>query len=62
MSAPATAIAPLPVLLVPPRTWLGLWCGIAAATLFAGKAVLVRYGYHAGAGTTDLLALRMAKG
>ena len=57
MSAPA--IASTPDLLVPPRTRLGLWCGIGAATLFAGKAVLVRQGYHAGAGTTDLLALRM---
>ena len=57
MSASAISAAPVPP--APSRPWLGLWCGIAAATLFAGKAVLVRLGYQHGAGATDLLALRM---
>jgi drug/metabolite transporter (DMT)-like permease len=57
MSAPLTASTIRPVVISHP--WLGLWCGVGAATLFAGKAVLVRIGYQHGAGTTDLLALRM---
>jgi drug/metabolite transporter (DMT)-like permease len=40
--------------------WLGLLCGVAAAVLFAGKAVLVRLAYAHGADPTALLALRMA--
>lgn len=39
---------------------LGTSCGIAAAVLFAGKAVLVRLAFAHGAGPTDLLAWRLA--
>lgn len=56
MSAPPVTLTSSPVAT---HTWLGLWCGVGAATLFAGKAVLVRAGYQHGAGATDLLAWRM---
>ena len=39
---------------------LGTVCGISAAVLFAGKAVMVRLAYSHGSGATDLLAWRMA--
>lgn len=40
--------------------FIGTGCGIAAAVLFAGKAVLVRLAFSHGSGATDLLAWRMA--
>ena len=39
---------------------VGTVCGISAAVLFAGKAVLVRLAFSHGSGATDLLAWRMA--
>ena len=39
---------------------IGTACGISAAILFAGKAVLVRLAFSHGSGATDLLAWRMA--
>ena len=39
--------------------WQGFLCGLAAAILFAGKAVLVRLGYAQGADATSLLLWRM---
>lgn len=58
MSAPA--IPTKPAALQTNLAWLGLLCGLIAAVLFAGKAVLVRIAYAHGADPTALLGLRMA--
>jgi drug/metabolite transporter (DMT)-like permease len=42
------------------RAWLGLLCGVSAAVLFSGKAVLVRLAYAHGGEATALMGLRMA--
>lgn len=60
MPAAPTPAAVQPPIAVATAGWLGLGCGLAAAVLFAGKAVLVRLAYAHGGEATALAGLRMA--